>query len=216
MEEIKVNSLQAKSEQAELSNAQSDETEELTESEQNSAKLEKGIKRREKHLKHYQYFLLYLVILLVIVWVLFFKVIGLTAMPSEDMYPSIHAGDMLLFYRLDKTYKYQNVVVFEKATSESNGQKQLMVGRVIGAPGDTVSIEDGRVFVNGVALLETNIFYTTPERKGYVNYPVTLGADEYFILSDYREEGTDSRYFGPVDKDHIIGSVITVFRRMNI
>lgn len=187
--------------------------EEMSDAEKEGEKLQKNVKKKEKHLKHYQYFILYLIILLAVIWILFFKVIGLTTMPNEDMYPSIHAGDMLLYYRLDNTYKHQNVVIFE---SSNNGKKELLVGRVIGAPGDVINVESDRVFVNGAALLETNIFYKTPAREDYVKYPITLGDDEYFILVDSREQGTDSRYFGPVNKKDIIGSIITIFRRMNI
>lgn len=94
---------------------------------------------------------------------------------------------------------------------------ETYVSRVIAAPGDTVDITDGeRVLVNGNALIESNIFYTTPEYLGFVEYPVTLGPDEYFVLSDHRQGGADSRFFGPVKENDILGVVITVARRNNL
>lgn len=94
---------------------------------------------------------------------------------------------------------------------------ETYVSRVIAAPGDTVDITDGeRVLVNGNALIESNIFYSTPEYLGFVEYPVTLGPDEYFVLSDHRQGGADSRFFGPVKENDILGVVITVARRNNL
>ena len=52
--------------------------------------------------------------------------------------------------------------------------------------------------------------------EGGIDLPVTLGPDEYFILADSRQGGMDSRYLGPIAKDEIKGTVITVIRRNNI
>lgn len=94
---------------------------------------------------------------------------------------------------------------------------ETYVCRVNAAPGDTVDITDGeRVLVNGNALIESNIFYTTPEYLGFVEYPLTLGPDEYFVLADHRQGGADSRFFGPVKENDILGVVITVARRNNL
>jgi signal peptidase I len=49
-----------------------------------------------------------------------------------------------------------------------------------------------------------------------VNYPVTLGPGECFVLADKRDEGADSRFFGPVKREEIQGSVITIMRRNNL
>ena len=85
---------------------------------------------------------------------------------------------------------------------------------VIGAPGDTIDISDSnRPIVNGNTLVEDMIFYDTPKRDERVNYPITLGEDEYFILVDNRKEGLDSRYFGPVKKKEILGTIINIIRR---
>ena len=94
---------------------------------------------------------------------------------------------------------------------------EVYVSRIIAGPGDTVEInESERPIVNGNAVVESNIFYSTPEYAGFVDYPVTLGDGEYFVLSDYRQGAADSRFFGPVQQNDILGVVITVARRNNL
>ena len=96
-------------------------------------------------------------------------------------------------------------------------EKSLFVCRVVAGPGDTVEIsESERLIVNGHAMIESNIFYRTPQYVGFVEYPLTLGEDEYFVLADYRVGGVDSRFFGPVHQDEILGPVITILRRNNL
>ena len=88
---------------------------------------------------------------------------------------------------------------------------------MVAGPGDTVEISEGeRLVVNGNAMIESNIFYSTPEYEGFVAYPVKLGEGQYFVLADFRTGGADSRFFGPVNEDEILGTVITIARRNNL
>lgn len=176
-------------------------------------KLMEELEQDEKGLKSYHWFLIYLGAFLLLIWILFFKIVGITHMPNGDMSPRVDAGDLLIFYRLDRNAAFQELVVFEKEVDDS-GKKEMFVGRVIGAPGDTIDINvANRPVVNGNAIVEEMIYYDTPKRGDRVTYPLTLGEDEYFILVDGRKEGMDSRYFGPVKKKEILGTVITVIRR---
>lgn len=180
----------------------------------NQDKLMQELDRDEKGLKNYHWFLIYLGAFLLIIWVMFFKIIGITHMPNEDMSPRVDAGDLLIFYRLDREPAFQELIVFEKVVDD---KKQMFVGRVLGAPGDTVDINAAnRPIINGNSISEPMIYYDTPKRGDLVNYPLTLGEDEYFILVDGRTEGMDSRYFGPVKKKEILGTVITVIRRSKL
>lgn len=172
------------------------------------------IRKSEKSVRRYQWFVLRLLLLIAVIWVLFFKVIGLTHMPSGDMSPRLDAGDMVLFYRLDTDVRAQDVIVIEKATPQSGSNaREMFVSRVVAAGGDTVEISGGRLIINGSTMIEPNIYFSTPAFEGYTEYPVTLAADECFVLGDNREEAADSRYFGAVKKDEIQGTVITVIRR---
>lgn len=193
------------------------EREEQEKQEETAKKTAKKIKRSEKSVKTYQYFILRLLVFLLILWILLFKVVGFVQMPSTDMYPRLDAGDLILYYRLDKNIKPQDIVVIEKDTPDTKGEKRLWVCRVVAAPGDTVEITaDQHLVINGNTMIESNIFSSTPAYQGYTTYPVTLGEGEYFVLSDARTNGTDSRVFGAVERSEITGTVITILRRSNL
>ena len=191
---------------------QTEEKQPLTETQ----KQFKKIKRSEKSVKDYQFFALKLAGFLLVLWVLFFLLIGIMRVPSADMYPRLDSGDMILFYRLDKDVRAQDVIVVEKEVPTLQGE-QLMVLRVVAVAGDTVEISDSNsLVINGNTMIESNIFYPTPRYEGFTEYPLTLGEGECFVLADSRNGGTDSRFFGPVTRDEILGTVITVVRRNNL
>ncbi len=184
---------------------------------QSDEKKIRQVSSAEKSVKSYQFFMIRLVLFLAVVWVLFFRIIGLTHMNSGDMYPRLDAGDLLLFYRLDKDVQAQDIIVFNKATPESDGKKELFICRVVAVGGDTVEITDSQqLIVNGNTVVESNIFYSTPPYQGYTQYPLILRTGQCFVLADSRMGGNDSRFFGPVNKKEILGTVITVVRRNNL
>ena len=179
-------------------------------------KLRKRIRRSEREVKSYQYFLLRLAVFILLLWVLFYQIVGVVICPTADMHPRIDSGDMVLFYRLDKDVQAQDVIVLETTTPES-AEKQIFVLRVVAVAGDKVEVTDGeRLVVNDNTLIEPDIFYPTPRYEGFVDYPLTLGEGQCFVLADSRDGGMDSRYFGPVDVSDILGTVITIVRRNNL
>ena len=178
----------------------------------------KKVRNRERGVKEYQRLILRIVAFVFVLWLLLFVFLGFTTAPNDDMDPNIRSGDMVLFYRLDKTPKAQDVVVFKK--TDSSGRKLTLVGRVVAVAGDVVEItEEGVLLINGNAVSETNIYDKTTmplDAKSSPEYPLTLGKDECFVLGDKRSEATDSRIFGPVKKSEIMGTVIMIIRKNNI
>ena len=75
------------------------------------------------------------------------------------------------------------------------------VKRVIGLPGDTVAIRQGQVFVNELLLVEP--YVTRPDKTNMS--PEKVGPNEYFVLGDNRRASNDSRDWGTVPTDNIIG-----------
>lgn len=151
-----------------------------------------------------------LLLMVLLLWVLFGIVFGITPMANADMFPRFSAGDLMLYYRLEKSFYSGDVVILEK-------EGKTYTGRVVAKGGDTVEItESSDLRVNESTVVENDIFYKTPRYDSDVTYPLTLGADEYFVLCDYREGAKDSRYYGPVNAEEIKGKVITVLRRSNL
>lgn len=116
---------------------------------------------------------------------------------GASMDQTLEDGQILLLYKLSNI-DYGDIVVLDE---EKEGE--IIIKRIIGMPGDTVSINDNTVYVNGEELEED---YAYGETSDYEE--ITLGDDEYFILGDNRPISKDSRYFGPVKEDEIIGKVI--------
>lgn len=155
-------------------------------------------------------FLVRLFLLITVIGILFGVVFGLTPMANADMQPAVCAGDLMLYYRLDKNLNSDDVVVFQKEGIQ-------YTGRIVAVPGDVVEITDeSELMVNKNTVMEDNIFYTTPAYDSEVEYPLALKEDQYFILCDNREGAKDSRSFGVVDTSEIKGKVITIIRRSGI
>jgi len=83
------------------------------------------------------------------------------------------------------------------------------IKRVIGEPGDTIEVIEGKVFVNGRALAEP---YVPDEYRDRVSMPRSVvPADQYFVLGDHRSSSNDSRMWGMVPRRYIYGKAAFVY-----
>ena len=139
--------------------------------------------------------------------------IGLrTSVVGQSMSKTLNGGDQILVTRF--VYKVtdpktNDIVVF---LPNGNEKSHYYVKRVIGVPGDTVQIKNGTVYVNGKAFdEETDV--ASIEDAGLAAEEITLGAEEYFVLGDNRDNSNDSRYkeVGPVKRSKITGRIIFRF-----
>jgi signal peptidase I len=128
--------------------------------------------------------------------------------PSESMVPTLRVGDRVLvnkfIYRFTEPQR-GDIVVFESV----EGGREDLIKRVVGVPGDEISVRRGRLFVNG-----------EPERERYVNKkypdssssaPTTVPEGHVFVMGDNRANSRDSRYFGAVPKKKIEGEAFLRF-----
>ena len=104
----------------------------------------------------------------------------------------LHRGQVVVFYR----------------DSEQHGQP--LIKRVIGLPGDTITIQGGQVFVNGMLLDEPYVHGLLSDCNRVCG-PVMLCADQYFVMGDNRPVSVDSRDFGPISGSAIVGRVVARF-----
>lgn len=144
--------------------------------------------------------------LMAVLWVLFGLVIGIEIMPNEDMKPSVRPGDILIYSRMDRSPDIRDIVVIKKNDT-------VYIGRVAATGGDKVEItKDSILMVNDNIVTEENT-PRTPLYEGFLDYPLVLKEKECFVLSDRREGGEDSRYYGTVKYEEIQGTVIGQYRR---
>lgn len=126
---------------------------------------------------------------------------------GNSMFPTYHNGDFLITekitYRLGQPRR-GDVIVLKNPRDES----QDFIKRIIALPGDTITIENDSVFVNGKKLEENYLPPETPTHAGsFLREGETIKAepDQYFVIGDNRNHSSDSREWGSVTKKEIIG-----------
>ncbi|HHY43659.1 MAG TPA: signal peptidase I [Coprothermobacter sp.] len=124
-----------------------------------------------------------------------------------SMVPTLQPGDVVIGLKsaiVGDDIKRGDIVIVGGAFS--NGE--LYVKRVIGLPGETISINDGEVYINGQKLEEPWL----PSDGGFSSSgelsEIKLGENQYFVLGDNRFASRDSRSFGPVTKQEIKAKVV--------
>ena len=122
-----------------------------------------------------------------------------TRVYGQSMEPNLHTDMRLVVekvsYRLHPPERGDIVVLRVRPEDE------LLIKRVIGLPGDEVAIHDGRVYINGQPLAED---YLTQETRGNLA-PRVVPPLHVFVMGDNRRASNDSRSFGPVHIDNIVG-----------
>lgn len=127
---------------------------------------------------------------------------------GPSMQPNFHTGQVLVVSRLNYMFnppQRGEIVIFNAPGQPP--EEPPYIKRVIGLPGETVEIRDTKVYVNGQELFEPYI--NEPCESGRcVNRTWTLEADEYFVMGDNRNHSSDSRAFGAVKRERIIGEAL--------
>lgn len=145
-------------------------------------------------------------IVLMMAFVLVYFIGMRTSVVGQSMSETLENGDQILVNRFMYKVigpKANDVIVF---LPNGNEKSHYYVKRVIGVPGDTVQIKDGRIYVNRTEFTE-KVDVASIEDAGLAADAVTLGDDEYFVLGDNRNNSEDSRYanIGNIKREYIIG-----------
>jgi len=161
----------------------------------------------------------------VVLFVIISLLVGRFEIHSVSMEPNLHEGQRVLVNKLDHLWPswlvgsaeaadgrsvspfapHRGQVVVFYQTADRSGTP--LVKRVIGLPGETVTLRGGAVFVNGQMLDEPYVNGLRTSCNLYCS-PVRLGPDEYFVMGDNRPNSRDSRSLGPVRASQIVGQVI--------
>lgn len=130
------------------------------------------------------------------------KVEGTSMMPGLNDQERIFINKFV--YRWEPIAR-EDLVVFRYPGDQSKSY----IKRVVGLPGDRVQISFGRVYVNGRRLYEP---YVPDQFADERSTPETIvPADSYFVLGDHRNLSSDSRDFGPVNRDFIYGKAVFAY-----
>lgn len=127
---------------------------------------------------------------------------------SASMLPTLEVGDRLVIEKVSPRLKgvsRGDIVVFK--TPPAAGLKEDMIKRAIGLPGDTVSITKGIVYVNGTPLDEPY-----EREKPHKDFgPFTVPENSIFVMGDNRNNSYDSRYWGVVPADSVVGRALVLY-----
>jgi signal peptidase I len=123
-----------------------------------------------------------------------------TQVLGQSMEPNLHSTQRVVVEKV--TYRFLHgprrgdIVVIDLP-----GQTEMLIKRVVGLPGESVEVRNGQVYIDGVQLDEP---WTV--RPGGGNYgPQTIPPLRVFVMGDNRGASNDSRSFGPVAIEHVVG-----------
>lgn len=131
---------------------------------------------------------------------------------GNSMYPNFHDGERLLTdkvsYRLNEPRR-GDIIVFQAPPDRAKD----FIKRIIALPQETVSVKDGQVLVNNQTLDEFYLPQTRTSSGTFLSETkeYKLASDEYIVMGDNRDHSSDSRSWGPIKRDEIIGKAWLIY-----
>ena len=160
------------------------------------------------------------VVALVVAILLRTFVIATYSIPSGSMEPTLQVGDRIVVNKLSyhlHGVDRSNIIVFSTPPNEDCAGPPVadLVKRVIGLPGETISVSGGNVFINGRLLPEPWLpaseqarTYPGPSPQPYsLHHPFRIPEGDVYVMGDNRTLSCDSRYWGPIKESTIVGKV---------
>jgi len=129
---------------------------------------------------------------------------------GNSMVPTFHNNDYILTDKL--TYRFRtpqrgDVIVLKNPRNEN----QDFIKRIIGLPGETISVKDSFVYINGLEMQELYLpteTLTSPGNFLREDEEIKVGPNQMVVFGDNRGASSDSREWGPITKEEIVGRVI--------
>lgn len=122
-----------------------------------------------------------------------------TQVLGQSMEPTLHSAQRVVIEKV--TYRFHGPRRGDIVVIDSPNQSEMLIKRVVGLPGETIAVRDGRVYIDGDLLEEP---WTTKYGPGSYG-PKVIPPLHVFVLGDNRGASNDSRNFGPVAIETIIG-----------
>ncbi len=144
----------------------------------------------------------YLIILIVVVAIRSY-IVTPVKVSGPSMKPTLNGTEIMILNKLDKDFERYDIVVVKSPDGD-------IIKRVYGLPGETISCENGNIYINDKKIDDKYNGNQTLDFQA-----VKLGDDEYFVLGDNRMNSKDSRIFGPFKKSEIKGTTKLVIFPFN-
>lgn len=122
-----------------------------------------------------------------------------TQVLGQSMEPTLHSSQRVVIEKI--SYRFHGPRRGDVVVIDSPEQSEMLIKRVVGLPGETIEVKNGTVYMNGELLEEKWLL-----RQGGGNYgPRVVPPLHVFVLGDNRGASNDSRTFGPVPIENIVG-----------
>jgi signal peptidase I len=188
----------------------------LTDQEQARASDEENPQRHEQRRRALAEWIVVIVVALVAALLIKTFAIQAFYIPSPSMVPTLEPGDRVLVNKL--SYDFHSVhigdiVVFRRPPADTTLGIDDLIKRVVALPGQTIYVNDCRVYVNGKEEPQPYLpkgwqnpgsEYCTVWTTNLPN-PYKVPADDYFVMGDNRKDSYDSRYWGPLPASYLVG-----------
>ena len=171
----------------------------------------KNAPARRKQLSPLMALLCKIAALALLFFLTFTFVMGVHVQTGNRMYPFLMDGDLIITYKLEE-YRVGDAVAYRHPET---GKTEI--SRIVAMGENIIQVtEAGELLVNGAVPSERVFYPTTPLAGSSVEYPYHMRRGGYFVLDDYRTEGDDSRRFGQLLEEDLLGKVVYVFRQRGI
>jgi signal peptidase I len=188
----------------------------LTDQENERAQAEEKPQRPDQHRRALAEWVVVIVVALVAALLIKTFAIQAFYIPSPSMVPTLKPGDRVLVNKLSYDFHpvhIGDIVVFRRPPADTTLGIDDLIKRVVALPGQTISVSNCRVYVNGKAEAQNYLprgwqdpssEYCTVWTTNLPN-PYKVPAGDYFVMGDNRKDSYDSRYWGPLPSSYIVG-----------
>ncbi|HEY9866503.1 MAG TPA: signal peptidase I [Candidatus Obscuribacterales bacterium] len=133
--------------------------------------------------------------------------------PSDSMFPTLEINDRLVIEKVSyylKSPQFGDIIVFTPPSQLQEigyAADQAFIKRIIGKPGQTIEVKNGRVYIDNQPQFERYI----AEEPHYQLPPVKVPENSYFVMGDNRNDSNDSHVWGFLPQENIIGRAVFRF-----
>lgn len=151
------------------------------------------------------------IIIAVVIGLIIIQFVKPTIVKEHSMLPTLNENDYVFLskqaYSLFGEPEVGDIIVFHSDLTTAEGKEKMLIKRVIGVPGDVISIADGVVYRNGQPMVED---YTNEGYTATVMADVKVPEDNLFVMGDNRQHSIDSRdpSVGCVSEEQVIGKAV--------